>query len=152
MQTYIRPDVTTITRCEYLHGCNMAFRKSVFDEFKSDESFYGYSLGEDTDLAYRVSRKYQNIYTPFAKVLHNKSQSARANRYAVMKMEMENLYYIFTKNFPQNFKHKLAFGWSILGLLLVEIVRGMIERDISRVKGLISGIISTQKAIRNRRS
>jgi glycosyltransferase involved in cell wall biosynthesis len=89
-----------ITECEFLFGCDMAFRKEVISEFKFDESFHGYSWGEDDDIAYRVSRKYQNFYTPFAKFVHTGSPSARSNKYAGIKMGIENHYYLFRKNIP----------------------------------------------------
>lgn len=129
-----------ITECEFLFGCDMAFRKEVINEFKFDENFHGYSWGEDDDIAYRVSRKYQNIYTPFAKFVHTGSPSARSDKYAIKKMEIENHYYLFRKNIPQDFKHKFAFWWSVVGLLVRETIMGVMKRNSSGVRGLASGM------------
>ncbi len=97
--------VDKITNVEFLYGCNMAFRREVISMFKFDENLSGYSWGEDNDIAYRISRKYQNIYTPFAKVvLNNVSPSTGGSKYAVMKMGIENHYYLSRKNLPQDLK------------------------------------------------
>jgi len=134
-----------ITECEFLFGCVMAFRKEVISEFKFDESFHGYSWGEDDDIAYRVSRKYQNIYTPFAKFVHTGSPSARGDKYAIMKMGIENHYYLFRKNLPQDITHKFAFWWSVVGLFVRESIMGAIKRNSSGVRGLMSGLIGIIK-------
>ena len=136
--TFVRKEVDKITRVECLSGANMAFRREIFNEFKFDENLKGYSFMEDNDIAYRVSRKYQNIYTPFAKLVHNVSPVARDKEYARMKMIMENHYYLFKKNLPQDFKHKFAFWWSIVGLF----VMALIGRNKEGMKGLMSGILN----------
>jgi GT2 family glycosyltransferase len=136
MNTFIRTN--KITNVECLSGANMAFRREIFNEFKFDENLKGYCYMEDCDIAYRVSRKYQNIYTPFARLIHNVSPAARDKEYARMKMMIENHYYLFKKNFPQDFKHKFAFWWSVVGLF----VMAMIGRNKRRLNGLIDGLIS----------
>ena len=139
MPTTIR-NADKITECEFLFGCDMAFRNEVISEFKFDENFHGYSWGEDDDIAYRVSRKYQNIYTPFAKFVHTGSPSARSNKYGEMKMGIENHYYLFRKNLPQDFKHKFAFWWSVVGLFVREGITMAVRGNSSGMRGLVSGI------------
>ena len=75
-----------IHEVEVLSGANMAFRREILNEFRFDEKLKGYVFMEDCDIAYRVSRKYKNIYTPFAKLVHNLSPTARDKEYARMKM------------------------------------------------------------------
>lgn len=137
--TFINSD--KITKIEILSGANMAFRREVFNEFKSDENLHGYSYMEDADIAYRVSRKYQNIYTPFAKLIHNVSTASRDKEHTRIKMVMENTYYVFKKNFPQTLKHKFAYRWSVVGLF----VRLVLDRNKEGLKGLIDGIISIKR-------
>ena len=143
MPTIIRNDVDKITKCEFLYGGSMSFRREVINEFMFDENFHGYSWGEDDDIAYRVSRKHQNIYTPFAKIVHNDSSpSTRGSKYDAMKTATENHYYLFKKNFPQDFKHKFAFWWSVIGLFVREGITMVVRRDSSGVRGLASGFIN----------
>jgi len=142
--TLIRPDTNQITECGFLFGCNMAFRKKVFGEFKCDVAFTGYSFAEDLDLSYRVSRKYTNFYNPLAKLIHKFSRTARQDDYKVSKMKVQNLFYIFKKNLPQDLKHKSAFWWSMIGFCILETVRVLLGRHGS-IRGLMAGVISVLK-------
>ena len=133
--------VDELTNVEFLYGCNMAFRKDVIAEFQFDENLniHGCCFGDDDDTAYRISRKYQNIYTPFAKVVHN-SSPIRAKKYAKNRLMIMNHHYLFKKNLPQDFKHKFAFWWSVGGLFVRETIMGVMKRNSSGVRGLMSGI------------
>lgn len=129
------------TNIEYLYGCNIAFRKDVIAEFRFDENLniHGCCFGDDDDTAYRISREYQNVYTPFAKVVHNMSP-VRANKYKKNRLMIRNHYYLFKKNLPQDFTHKFAFWWSVVGLFGRETIIGVMKRNSSGVRGLVSGM------------
>jgi GT2 family glycosyltransferase len=133
--------VNKILNVECLPGGLTAYRRAVLNEFKFDENLHGYCFMEDDDFSYRVSRKYKNVYAPYAKVIHNVSLIARNHQYAKMKMLIENHYYLFKKNIPQTFKHKFAFYMSICGLFVMI----MIARDKNALKGLIDGMINISK-------
>ena len=111
-----------VTEVECVPGGLTAYRKEVFREFSFDEALTGYGYMEDDDFSYRVSKKFKNVYTPYAKVVHNESPAARDKRYESRKMMMKNYYYLFRKNIPQDFLHQGAFWWSVLGLALNEII------------------------------
>ena len=134
--------VDRITNIEYLHGCDMAFRREVISEFRFGDDLPGYIGGADDDIAYRVSRKYQNIYTPFAKLFLQDVPSTKGSKYAQMKKTIENHYYLFKKNLPQDFKHKFAFWWSVVGLFVRDGITMVVRRDSSGLKGLIRGFIN----------
>lgn len=138
--------VNDITNVEYLCGCSIAFRREVIKEFRFDENLniHGCCFGDDDDVAYRISRKYQNIYTPFAKLIHN-SSPVRANKYAKNKLMIMNHRYLFKKNLPQDFKHKFAFWWSVVGLFMREMIMGVMKRNSSGARGLIRGMIDILK-------
>jgi GT2 family glycosyltransferase len=130
---------------ECIPGGLTAYRREVLNEFKFDENLHGYCWGEDDDFSFRVSRKYINVYTPYAKVEHKSSPVAKDRRYARMKMVIENHYYLFKKNLPQTFKHRFAFWWSVAGLFVMEILGGMVQKDKEGLKGLKDGLISIRK-------
>ena len=137
--------VNELTNVDFLYGCNMTFRKKIFDEFHFDEKLPGSTsgwLGEDDDVAYYTSRKYQNIYTPFAKLIHKGSPIARHNNYNKMKTAVEISYYLFKKNLPQDFKHKFAFWWAVVGLFVREGITMAVRGDSSGVRGLTKGVIN----------
>lgn len=120
----------------------MSFRREVINAFRFDEKS---SYSEDDDIAYRISRKYHNIYTPFAKLVHNwAAGGGYGSREKRMKKEIEGLYYHFQKNLPQNFKHISAFWIAMLGIFLKEIINLVFFRKKSweRLKGVARGIKS----------
>ena len=136
-----------VTNVEFLCGCNMAFRREIFDEFQFDEKMHAYMFMEDDDFAYRVSRKYQNLWTPQAKLIHNVSPVARS-KYVSMKNTIRNHFYLFKKNLPQTPKHKLAFYWSVVGIFIMEAVLAIWKRDDSGLRGLTSGMVEVVKSDR----
>lgn len=127
---------------EFLPGGLTAYRREVFAEFEFDENLNGYCYMEDDDFSYRVSRKYKNVYTPYAKLFHNASSTARTNTATREKMLIENSYYLFKKNIPQTPKHKLAYYWAVIGLCLSAILNSITGRNIGLLKGFIAGLAS----------
>lgn len=132
-------------RTEALSGGLTAWRKEILAEFKFDENLHGYCFMEDADFSYRVSRKYVNIYTPYAKVIHCRSPAARNKSYQIEKMLIENYCYLFKKNLPQDLKHKLAFYWALIGLGLQRILLAITGRNIGILRGLIAGLVSMKR-------
>jgi len=118
-----------------------ALRRETCNEFRWDEELPGGFYGDDIDLSYRVSRKYQNIYNPRAKMIH-KPSLVRPNKSARAKMAIEFQYYFFMKNFPQSFKYKFAFWWSVSGLLLSSAIGMILRRDSSVFRGHLRGFIN----------
>jgi len=134
--------VKEIKKIEYLQGCNMTFRREVFDEFRFDEKLPGSTsgwIGEDDDVAYYTSRTHQNLYTPFAKLIHKVSPSARPDDYNKMKTVIQISHYLFRKNLPQDSIHKFAFWWATAGLLVKETVMGLKRGNIDGARGFVSG-------------
>nr|WP_319375364.1 glycosyltransferase family 2 protein [uncultured Methanoregula sp.] len=125
-----------ITTVECVPGGLTGYRREVFQEFSFDENLTGYGYMEDDDFSYRVSRKYKNVYTPHARVIHNESPAARDRRYASRKMMIMNYYYLFVKNIPQDFFHRAVFWWSVLGLFTNEII----TLNYSGIQGLKDGL------------
>jgi len=134
-------NINDVIDTEFLFGCNMAFRKEIVDEFKFDENLYGYCDLEDDDFSYRISRAHRNVYTPFAKLIHNVSPVSRVENYAKAKMRMENHYYLFKKSLPQTLKYKFAFWWSVIGLFVIAVVG--INKGV--LKGLMDGLINIKR-------
>ena len=141
--TFIRPNSggDKIIKVETPTADIYALRRETGNEFRWDDELPGEFYGDDNDLAYRVSRKYQNIYNPRAKMIHKPSlirptQSERA------RTQIEFRYYFFMKNFPQSFKHKFAFWVSMLGLLLRSAIEMVSRGDSSIFRGHLRGFIN----------
>jgi GT2 family glycosyltransferase len=131
-----------VKNVEFLSGGLTAYRREVFKDLKFDEDFLDAHLyTDDEDFSYMVSRKYRNVYTPYAKLVHNPSPIGRVNPYTRAKMTVEARYYLLKKNFPHTLKHTLAFWWSVVGLL----VQAMLTVNKENVKGVISGVSDIRK-------
>ena len=130
--------VDKVTNIEYLTGCNMTFRREVINEFRFDEKSPHW---EDDDIAYRVSRRYQNIYTPFAKLVHNATPlGGYGHRPDRMKKEIDGYHHHFKKNLPQDLKHKFAFHIAIFGFFVVQLITAIEKRDSRGLRGVMSGM------------
>jgi glycosyltransferase involved in cell wall biosynthesis len=131
-----------IRNVEFLSGGLTAYRKEVFKNLKFDEDFLEAHLyTDDEDFSYRVSQKYQNVYTPYAKLVHNPSPIGREKHYTRAKMTIVTRYYLLKKNFPRTLKHTLAFWWSVVGYL----IQAITTMDKESIKGVISGIANIKK-------
>lgn len=106
-----------------LSGCNMSYRRSVFDELSFDEWYGGYANGEDLDFSFRVSKRYRLVVTPFATVTHKHSETARLSSKEFAYMQLRNHSRFFAKNLPDDARHRLCFAISIIGLMAENVLR-----------------------------
>jgi glycosyltransferase involved in cell wall biosynthesis len=120
---------------ECLPGGDVAYRREVLEEFSFDEQLTGYAYLEDMDFSYRVSRKYRNVYTPFARCRHMHSQNEHLNKAERKKMLLANHAYLFRKNMPQTLPHKVAFWLSIVGLRWIPLTKYYVWRVTKAIKG-----------------
>lgn len=120
--TYLVED--KIVNCEWLGGASMAYRKEVFDLVKFDENLKKYSWGEDSDLSYRIFKKYPySLYVaPQAKYLHKLSPTGRIPKRELVHMGEIYYLYLFYKIIDQSFKNKLIYLWSKVGIIIFKIV------------------------------
>jgi GT2 family glycosyltransferase len=125
-----------VLEIECLSGSNMAFRKEVLDTFQFDENLQGYCYMEDDDIAYRMSRRFRNIYTPWARLAHFPSGRDRLKEFDRKRMLVKNHSYLFQKNFPQTLQHRVAFVISLLGLVL----DAVLCKNLEGLKGTIGGL------------
>jgi GT2 family glycosyltransferase len=127
---------------EFLSGCTSAYRRKVLNEFAFDEKLgklSGYCYLEDADMSYRVSRKYNLVYTPLARLEHHPSVKAGLNMMIRTKQLVTNHYYLFNKNIPKQLSAMLAFCLSLLGHLLV---RGLFPLSGKAIIGWFQGIFA----------
>jgi len=112
-----------IMKSDYLQGVNMAYKKEVFEKQKFDENLPGYTVAEDIDFSYRLSRKYPNsiLITPHAKLKHRNSQIERAPTKIISYINQVDHFYFYFKNLNNSFKNKLIFAWSLFGILFLRL-------------------------------
>jgi GT2 family glycosyltransferase len=131
-----------IKSVEFLSGGLTAYRREVFKDFRFDEGFPDPRFNaDDDDFSYRVSRKYKNVYTPYAKLVHSPSFIGREKHYERARITLESRYYVVKKNFSHTPKNIFAFWWSVIGLL----VQAIVAMDKESFKGLIRGVTDIRK-------
>ena len=120
---------------EMLYGCNMAFRRKVFNEFSFCEDLDCRMFGEDDYFAWLLTRKYTIYYNPFAECYDNRPYP-RGKQALKVRHTLVNLIKRYHSRNP-NFIGKLAFWWAYSGFIVFKIVEAIVMRDISIIKGML---------------
>ncbi len=120
-------EVTKVIPCQWLSGCNMSYRRAVFDVLRFDESLRRYSPGEDLDFSYRVWRKHPGslFLTPHAKLEHRYTPSSRTPKRNLILIQMVYWRYLSLKNTDGTIRNRLAFCWSSIGRVVMSLFRNV---------------------------
>jgi len=105
-------------RVEWLSGCNMNFRRWVFENYRFDEQDSGYILGDDRDFTYPIGQKHILIALPDATLIHKKSSVSRDSAKNLGRMEIFHLGRFFLAHRSQTLINWLALGWAFVGIVL----------------------------------
>ena len=132
-------DSAGVRKVEYFNGWFMSYKRAVFEHERFDEKLAGYGYKEDIDFSYRVSRRFTLVQTPKARCDHLKAPSARLNSHNLQRMNMANQFYLHRKLMPQDFRHKAALWWSLLGLFILFAGKAVQTRDRGLVTGWVAG-------------
>ncbi len=110
---------TNVFRTEFLHGCNMFFRKRYLSEVEAVDWLQGYSLGEDLYVSY-LAGTHGNMYVnPALKLIHHGSPTSRDKIELVSYTNIINHYHLLkTRNKLNTFGY-LMLRWTA-GFLSLE--------------------------------
>lgn len=109
-------------------GCCMSFRKEILTKYSFDESLIGYSMREDLDISYRISKEYKILYLPYISLLHNESQIQRLNAINFGEADIESWHWFVNKNLHY-VKNKICFYWGLTGYLILLLLSSIIFND-----------------------
>lgn len=130
-----------------LSGCSAAFRTRIVKKILFDEAFVGYSLGEDMEISFRLTKLgYRILFNPHTFIMHYPSQENRLPRANIFSDRVFNCCYIFRKNVPKNIENTAAFGLMFIGLWVRCLNEAIQKRCLSPVKGHIHGLLRIAKA------
>ena len=132
-------DVESPRTIEFMPGTFMSARRAIAAELRFDEWLgrsSGYSLGEDDDFSYRLSRRGAIRYVPSAAVHHHSMGKSTMNRRTLDRLVVVNRTYMFRKNFPGTPRAKLGFA----GLIALLFGHRIVNRDWQGVRGLMDGV------------
>lgn len=133
-----------------LWGCAVGYRKEVFEKFDFDENLNGYALGEDIEFSYRISKKFDLIFTPKIKFSHLKSKLNRAKLFEFGKMLICNQFYFFKKNNFTKVTDYIFLYYSFFGIIFIHtfhFITNPSKENASLLSGVIVGIFKTLKYI-----
>lgn len=105
-------------RVEWLSGCNMNFRKWVFETYRFDEQDSGYILGDDRDFTYPIGQKHTLIALPDATLIHKKSAVSRGSAKNLGRMEIFHLGRFFLAHRSHDAGNWIALYWAFLGIAI----------------------------------
>jgi len=131
---------------EVLSGCQMAYRREVFQYEMFDELFSTYSYLEDVDFSYRIfKRGYKLIYQPKALIEHRTSSISRLPKRERKKMFIINYFYLLKKICQPNFVKWLCFIWAQIGLFIQACISLKLENILGILDGWKSILIKNQR-------
>jgi GT2 family glycosyltransferase len=123
---------------EWLPSGAVIWRKEVFEEFRFDEWFQGYSYLEDLDFSYRVGRKFRLAAVADAVYYHLPAGAGRESSFLFGNREVVNRVYFVKKN------RELSVGKCYLTLAMrmaMTLVSFFRSGEISSLKRLFGNLI-----------
>jgi hypothetical protein len=123
--------LTKVINCEWLCGGDMAFKRSIFNEFQFDENLAKYSYMEDDLFSHSIFQKYPEslFITPHAKCIHTVSEEGRMESGELREHKRKCRRYVLTRLF--GLKGLLLYYRQNIGLLVFEGIRRI--KNIRRV-------------------
>jgi len=134
--------VSKTTFVQWLPTTASVWRRDIFETFRFDEYFDGYSYLEDLDFSFSVSKKYKLAVLAEASFYHFPSPFGRISHYRFGKIEVANRLYFVRK-------HNLSVPRCYLGLffrLLMSLgsaLSGAGFENLHRVAGNCSGLFQS---------
>jgi len=133
--TYVH-GLTAVTATEFLSGGITAYRREALRAVGGwDNTIPRYGACCDEDMSYRVSRRYKNFYTPYARCIHKTSPASRQSYSTGKAMMLRHRAYLFNKNFRRTPFSWLYFIWAVVGLYII----ALYSRDRAELKGYLQG-------------
>jgi glycosyltransferase involved in cell wall biosynthesis len=130
-----------IAPVEVFSGPAMSFRRKVLDEFQFDEALERYWMGDDFEMAHRVSRSYRLYQVAAARLNHYVSPLGRDGARRLAKMNVVNHWYLMRKLFGPNWSSRLHWAWSELGLWIAATYSLLSGNGVGRLLGMIDGYL-----------
>lgn len=135
--------VKRTTWVQWLPSTFVIWRKRVFDDYKFDEWFSGYSYLEDLDFSYRVGKEYKLAIVADARFYHYPAPGGRGSGYRFGIREVLNRVY-FVRKYEELSRLKCYLALKVR--MLISISMFIKERKFSflqRTAGNVVGIIKS---------
>ncbi len=131
---------------DYVHGCNMSFRKSALAGLAPVEWLEGYSLGEDLYVSAEARRTGPLFVCPALRVWHRSSQTSRDPVPDTGRAQTVNMFRLLRAR-DRSLVGALAFLWTMSWFVMKDSVRAPRMR---LVPGYLRGFMDLVDSRRNR--
>lgn len=129
-----------VTITNIISGGITVYKKEVFEKYKFDECLVKYSLGEDMDFSYRVSKDYNLAFCSSVEAIHNHSNQGRYDVVDQIATKVASLYYFYIKNVQKTAQNYMYLRLTRLGIFTHSIYLGIRTLSIKPLKGYIRGL------------
>jgi GT2 family glycosyltransferase len=126
---------------DWLSGCSMSYRTSVFDELRFDAGLSGYSMGEDLDFSFRAGRVGKLVVTPEARLEHRASPVNRLGVADWYAMDVVTRHRRVLRS--EGRLSRAAFWWSVGGEVVLAVAKAVVRRRrsaLAAVRGTGRGV------------
>lgn len=128
-----------IIEVEALPALVCSYYKDKFNEFRFDEEF---ERCTDLEISFRMSRKYKFYQTPYAIARHCHSKLTHLNERELNRLYMIYSYKLVKKHLPRKSIKWLAYYWSVVGMVMLSIVKSLIHLNSDPLIGTLEGLKS----------
>jgi GT2 family glycosyltransferase len=128
-----------LAQVEVFSGPAMSYRKEVLQKFQFNEALARYWVGDDFEMAYRVSREYKLIQVLDARLFHYVSPAGRDSERRLTKMTVVNHFYLTQQFFGRAWKSWFFWGWSEFWLWIIALSWLLTGRGAERLLGVFDG-------------
>lgn len=100
-----------------LHGSNMILRRTALADVRFDETYTGYTFGEDRDLSALLARRTTLLWIPEATLLHHESPRSRLSRERFCELRVLSWLHFYRTYTPRSLGSLLAYIWLNAGFV-----------------------------------
>ena len=126
----------------------VTYRRSALEGLCFDESLPGYGLGEDLDISFSLSDRWQLYRCALLRIHHQRDPQHRLNHFALGKMFTRNLAHITCKHAGHRIGTLIVLAWQFLGLCFANLIfflLGNHSRHFSTLRGMLTALPQTAR-------
>ncbi|MCB6972414.1 MULTISPECIES: glycosyltransferase family 2 protein [Butyricimonas] len=121
----------------FLRGGFSVYRRGVFEKIQYDEHFKDYAYLEDTDFSHQFNAHFKAYFLDSFKGFHAHESTSNKDQSNYRKQYVLNYVYIYKKH---HLGSAFKMNWVLFGLIMVNGIKSLMERNYSFYKGTLQGI------------
>ncbi len=130
-------------------GGAASLRRRVYQQYRFTEAFGGYSLGEDTELSFRIGAREALFCAPELTVEHVQAAGGRPENYTRGRSYAANMFHIARNATPGGAGTWMLLGYHLAGIIVLAILYSLVgwrRRNLRLAAGLAAGLMSELRA------